>query len=66
MPDILKKLDEVSGDLFALDNYYSRRKNTLWSKEDDDLLLKNPEVMKKWKGKEAAELRKKYLQYKPK
>jgi hypothetical protein len=62
----LRQLDLVSGDLNALGRIYRGEKGVEWSKEEDELLSKNPELIKKWKGVNAAELRKKYLQYKSK
>ena len=41
-------------------------KKTEWSKEEDDLLNKNPDLLKKWKGGPATERRKKYLHFKAK
>jgi hypothetical protein len=66
IPAILSKLDSVSGDLQALHRALSGDKSAEWSKEEDDLMTKNPEILKKWKGAESADLRKKYLVYKSK
>ena len=66
VPAILYKLDSVSGDLNALNSLLSGDKRVEWSKEEDDLLAKNPELLKRWKGSSAADQRKKYLQHKVK
>lgn len=42
VPAILSKLDSVSGDLNALNSLLSGDKRVEWSKEEDDLLAKNP------------------------
>jgi hypothetical protein len=41
-------------------------KSVEWGREEDDLLNKNPELLKRWKGADSAELRKKYLTFKSK
>lgn len=66
IPAILHKLDAVSGDLNALHRLLGGDKNVEWSKDEDDMLLKNPDLLKRWKGAEASETRKKYLQHKVK
>ena len=66
VPAILYKLDSVSGDLKALNSLLSGDKRVEWSKEEDDLLAKNPELLKRWKGSSAADQRKKYLHHKVK
>lgn len=63
---ILRKLDAVSGDLMALHHHLSGDKSVEWTKEEDDLLGKNAELLKRWKGNESADLRRKYLQFKAK
>jgi hypothetical protein len=50
VPAILHKLDAVSGDLNGLHRLLSGDKSMEWSKEEDDLLNKNPELLKRWKG----------------
>ena len=66
IPAILHKLDSVSGDLMALHRLLSGDRSAEWSKDEDDLMTKNPDLLKKWKGPDAADLRKKYLVYKSK
>lgn len=66
VPAILHKLDSVSGDLQALHRLMSGDRSVEWGREDDDLLNKNPELLKRWKGAESAEQRKKYLAFKSK
>ena len=61
LPVIIRKLDRVSGDIRALDQLYTHRDEKLeWTPEEDDLLLKNPAILERWKGEEAVLLRKKY------
>lgn len=50
VPAILHKLDGVSGDLNGLHKLLTGDKSMEWSKEEDDLLTKNPELLKRWKG----------------
>lgn len=39
--DLLEKLDKLSGDLVALDNYIETKdERLLWSSEEDDILRK--------------------------
>lgn len=66
VPSILHKLDSVSGDLNGLHRLLTGDKSVAWSKEEDDLLSKNSDLLKQWKGTEVAEKRKKYLNYKGK
>lgn len=66
IPSLLAKLDAVSGDLNALHQLLSGDKSVEWTKDEDDLMSKNPELLKRWKGVEAVELRKKYLSHKAK
>lgn len=63
---ILQKLDSVSGDLTALNRLLSGDATVKWTDEEDDLLNKNAELLKKWKGNSQVDLRKKYLAYKVK
>ena len=63
---MLHKLDAVSGDLNALHRLLSGDRSAEWTREEDDLLSRNTELFKKWKGNEQSELRKKYLSYKVK
>jgi hypothetical protein len=32
-----------------------------WTQEEDELLVKNPGILARWKGEEAVDLRKRYL-----
>ena len=66
LPAILHKLDGVSGDLNALHKLLAGDKSVEWTKDEDDMLAKNPELLKRWKGAQSADLRKKYQQYKTK
>jgi len=61
---VLHKLDNVSGDLNALHSLLSGERYVEWSKEEDDLLSKNSELLKKWKGNQSTDRRKKYLNFK--
>lgn len=63
---LLQKLNVVSGDLHALNRLLSGDRSVEWSPEEDDLLAKNSELLKRWKGNEQAELRKKFIAYKTK
>ena len=63
---ILRKLDSVSGDLDSLNRLLSGDQTVKWTDEEDDLLNKNSELLKKWKGNSQVDLRKKYLSYKTK
>ena len=66
IPAILSKLDSTSGDLKALHRLLAGDKSAEWTKEEDDLITKNPDLLKKWKGADSADVRKKYLAYKSK
>lgn len=66
VPSILHKLDTVSGDLNALHRLLEGDRSVEWTKDEDDLLAKNADIIKKWKGSDSAELRRKYVQYKSK
>ncbi len=66
VPAILHRLDNVSGDLSALHKSMLGDKSVEWGKDEDDLLNKNPELLRRWKGTESAELRKKYTTFKSK
>lgn len=62
LPLIIRKLDRVSGDVRALDQIYTHKDDKLeWTPEEDELLVKNPGILARWKGEEAVELRKRYL-----
>jgi hypothetical protein len=37
-----------------------------WSPEEDDLLARNSDLLKRWKGNEQADLRRKYVAFKVK
>jgi|JI61114C2RNA_FD_contig_41_3942174_length_895_multi_7_in_0_out_0_1 hypothetical protein len=62
---LLEKLDEVSGDLLALDKYVETRDNRLlWSDDDDKILVKGGvelQVLKKYRGEKEIEKRREYL-----
>jgi len=60
-------LDRVSGDVRALDRIYSQKDERIeWTVEEDELLVKNPGILTRWKGEEAVELRQRYLSSKAK
>lgn len=63
---VLQKLDLVSGDLDSLNKLLGGDHSVKWTADEDDLLNKNPELLKKWKGNNQVELRKKYLNFKVK
>ena len=55
LPVLIRKLDRVSGDVRALDQLYTHKDEKVeWTPEEDDLLLKNPTVLVRWKGEEAV------------
>mgnify|MGYP006928818974 FL=1 len=62
--DLLEKLDKLSGDLVALDNYIETKDDRLLgSFEEDEVLRKGGseiEVLRKYRGN-GIEIRKKYL-----
>lgn len=66
LPALLRKLDRVSGNLEHLDRVYSGDQKFEWTEEEDSLLSKNEGLLVRWKGQEAVDVRKKYLQWKPK
>jgi len=62
LPVIIRKLDRVSGDVRALDQIYTHKDDKQeWTPEEDELLVKNPGILARWKGEEAVDLRKRYL-----
>ena len=61
LPNLLVKLDKVSGDLNDLDKVFKGDTNAEWTQDEDDLLSKNEGLLRRWKGEEAVERRKKYL-----
>ena len=64
---MLSKLDQVSGDLNALHRLMtSGDKNASWSREEDDMIGKSADVLRRFKGEEAVEMRKNYLAWKGK
>ena len=63
---ILSKLDSVSGNLDALNRLQTGDRSVKWTEEEDDLLHKKSDLIKKWKGEGQVELRRKYLAFKPK
>lgn len=66
MPTIIQKLDMVSGDLIALHRLMSGDRTVEWSRDEDDMLTKNPDLLIRWKGQESTDLRKRYNQFKAK
>jgi len=62
----LKKLDKVSGNLADLDRVFKEEHGVSWTREEDDLLNKNAELLVRWKGQEAVNLRKRYNTFKAK
>ena len=62
LPSLLAVLDRVSGDLGDLDKYYKGDLKVEWTEDEDKLLQgKNEKLLEKWKGVEATERRKRYL-----
>lgn len=51
---LLQKLNVVSGDLNALHRLLSGDRSVEWSAEEDDMLAKNSDLLKRWKGNEQA------------
>lgn len=66
LPALVRKLDRVSGNLEHLDRTYSGDNRFEWTEEEDALLNKNEALLVRWKGQEAVDARKKYLNYKAK
>ena len=66
LPALVRKLDRVSGNLENLDRAYTGDNRFEWTEEEDALLNKNEQLLIRWKGPEAVEARKKYLQWKQK
>lgn len=67
LPVLIRKLDRVSGDVRALEKIYSNKDDRAeWTPEEDALIAKNASILTRWKGEEAVELRKRYLQSKKK
>lgn len=64
LPALLRKLDRVSGNLEHLQAMMEGDNRFEWTEEEDDLLSGNEGLLVRWKGKEAVELRKKYLNWK--
>ena len=51
----------------ALDKIFTLKDDKLaWTQEEDELLAKNSGILARWKGEEAVELRKRYLNTKRK
>lgn len=62
LPVLIRRLDRVSGDIRALDRVCSQKDDKAeWTPEEDELLVKNPGILARWKGEEAVDLRKRYL-----
>lgn len=66
LPALIRKLDRVSGNLEHLDRTYSGDNRYEWTEEEDALLSKNEQLLARWKGQEAVDIRKKYLAWKHK
>lgn len=67
LPVLIRKLDRVSGDVRALEKIYTNKDDKAeWTPEEDALIGKNSSILTRWKGEEAVELRKRYLQGKKK
>lgn len=67
LPVLIRKLDRVSGDVRALEKIYTNKDDRAeWTPEEDGLIVKNASILARWKGEEAVELRKRYLQSKKK
>ena len=64
LPALIRKLDRVSGNLEHLDRTYSGDNRYEWTEEEDALLSKNEQLLVRWKGQEAVDIRKKYLHWK--
>lgn len=63
LPVLLRKLDRVSGDIEYLQRCYAGDTRQEWSEEEDSLLDRNEGLLVKWKGRQAVEKRKKYLNW---
>ena len=61
---MLEKLDKLSGDLVALENYIETKdERLLWSSEEDEILKKGGaemEILRKYRGN-GIEIRRRYL-----
>ena len=61
---LTEKLDQLSGDLVALDNYIETKDaRLLWTPEEDEILKKGGpelEILKRYRGTDV-DVRKKYL-----
>lgn len=64
LPNLLNKLDKVSGDLNELDKLFKGDSKVEWTAEEDELLGKNEGLLRRWKGDEVVDRRKKYLNLK--
>lgn len=61
LPNLLNKLDKVSGDLNELDKLFKGDTKVEWTAEEDELLGKNESLLRRWKGDDVVDRRKKYL-----
>lgn len=61
LPNLLSKLDKVSGDLNELDKLFKGDSKVEWTPEEDELLGKNEGLLRRWKGDDVVDRRKKYL-----
>ncbi len=60
LPNLLRRLDNVSGSLSDLDKVFNGDSCVEWTKEEDELLNKNADLLIRWKGPDAVNRRKKY------
>lgn len=60
LPTLLRRLDNVSGSLSDLDKVFNGDSCVEWTKEEDELLNKNADLLIRWKGPDAVNRRKKY------
>ena len=60
LPTLLRRLDNVSGSLSDLDKVFNGDSCVEWTKEEDELLNKNADLLIRWKGQDAVNRRKKY------
>ena len=59
-------LHSVSGDLICLHRYMSGEKGVAYTPAEDDMISKNPEFLRNYKGQDSVEKRKEYLAFKVK
>lgn len=61
LSNLLHKLDSVSGDFDQLAKIFKGDTTAGWTPEEDELLAKNEGLLRRWKGNDSVERRKKYL-----